>query len=74
LIALILLIVFLDFSRGAECRKDFGRVAVNFLKDKGSSELSEVVTKLNVSVESARVFISRLIRSGKIRITGIKAV
>ena len=44
-----------------------------FVKEKGSCDPSEIAAKLKVSENSAAVFMGRLIRSGKIRVTGISA-
>lgn len=47
---------------------------ISFVKVKGSCDAAEIAAKLKISEDSARVFISRLIRSGKVRITGVKTV
>jgi predicted transcriptional regulator len=43
-----------------------------FLKEKGSTEPSEIAEKLKISVESALYFIGKMAREKKIKITGIK--
>ena len=45
---------------------------VAFLKEKGSSNPSEIASKLKISEESALFFIGKMARLKKINITGIK--
>ena len=45
---------------------------VGLLKDKGTSEPSEIAAKLKISDESALFFIGKLAREKKVKITGIK--
>ncbi len=45
---------------------------VGFLKEKGSSEPSEIAAKLKISEESALYFIGKMAREKKVKITGIK--
>jgi hypothetical protein len=46
---------------------------LSFVREKGSCEPAEIAAKLKISEESAAVFISRLIRGKKIRITCVTA-
>ena len=45
---------------------------VGLLKDKGTSEPSEIAAKLKISEESALSFIGKMAREKKVKITGIK--
>jgi hypothetical protein len=45
---------------------------VLLLKDKGTSEPSEIATKLKISEESALFFIGKMAREKKVKMTGIK--
>ena len=45
---------------------------VSLLKDKGTSEPSEIAAKLKISEESALFFIGKMAREKKVKITGIK--
>ena len=44
---------------------------VGLLKDKGTSEPSEIAAKLKISEESALFFIGKMAREKKVKITGI---
>ena len=44
---------------------------VGLLKNKGTSDPSEIVAKLKISEESALFFIGKMAREKKVRITGI---
>jgi hypothetical protein len=45
---------------------------VAFLKEKGSSEPSEIAAKLKISEESALFFIGKMAREGKLKIVEVK--
>lgn len=45
---------------------------VAFLKEKGSSEPSEIASKLKISEESALYFIGKMAREKKFKIIGVK--
>jgi len=45
---------------------------LGFLKEKGSSEPSEVAMKLKISEESALYFIGKMARERKLKITGME--
>ena len=45
---------------------------VGLLKNKGTSEPSEIAAKLKISEESALFFIGKMAREKKVKITGIK--
>lgn len=45
---------------------------ITFLKEKGSSEPSEIAAQLKISEESALYFIGKMAREGKLKITGVK--
>ncbi len=45
---------------------------VAFLKEKGSSEPSDIAVRLKISEESALFFIGKMAREKKVKITGIK--
>jgi hypothetical protein len=45
---------------------------VTFLKEKGSSEPSEIAAKLKISEESALFFIGKMARGKKLKIIGVK--
>ncbi len=45
---------------------------VGLLRDKGTSEPSEIAAKLKISEKSAVFFIGKMAREKKIKITGIK--
>jgi len=45
---------------------------VGLLKEKGTSEPSEIAAKLKISEESALFFIGKMAREKKVKITGIK--
>ena len=45
---------------------------VSLLKDKGTSEPSEIAAKLKISEESALFFIGKMAREKKVKITGMK--
>ncbi len=42
-----------------------------FLKEKGSSEPSEIAAKLKISEESALYFIGKMAREKRLRVTGV---
>ena len=44
---------------------------VAFLKEKGSSEPSEIAVRLKISEESALYFIGKMAREKKLKITGV---
>lgn len=46
---------------------------VALLKEKGSSEPSEIAAKLKISEESALFFIGKMARERKLKITGVMA-
>jgi hypothetical protein len=45
---------------------------LGFLKEKGSSEPSEIAAKLKISEESALYFIGKMARERKLKITGME--
>jgi len=45
---------------------------LGFLKEKGSSEPSEIATKLKISEESALYFIGKMAMERKLKITGME--
>ena len=45
---------------------------VAFLKEKGSSEPSDISAKLKISEESALFFIGKMAREKKLKITGVR--
>jgi hypothetical protein len=44
---------------------------VGFLKEKGSSEPSEIAARLKISEESALYFIGKMARENKLKVTGV---
>ncbi len=45
---------------------------IGLLKDKGTSQPSEIATKLKIAEESALFFIGKMAREKKVKITGFK--
>jgi len=45
---------------------------VEFLKEKGSSEPSEMAAKLKISEESTLFFLGKMAREGKLKIIGVR--